>query len=133
MSNSPSYIEILVGITLYNEDKTLLCRTLHSIVTNCLYISQRNRSRTWGELSSWKKIVVCIIADGMEAVDPGVLDVLATIGLYQDGLCRKRSRDGTEVKAHLVSRVTVMSSVASIGLTAYISSSMQAIFQWMKT
>lgn len=94
--------EMLVGITLYNEDKTLLCRTLHSIVTNCVYICQRKTSRTWGP-HSWKKIVVCIIADGMEAVDPGVLDILATIGLYQDGLCRKRTRDGTEVKAHLVS------------------------------
>ncbi|SCO78683.1 related to CHS-3 chitin synthase 3 [Fusarium oxysporum] len=76
----PRHTEILVGITVYNEPKHLL--------------------RLWGK-GSWTKIVVCILIDGIESVDPGVLDVLTSIGLYQNGLCRKTTEQGEEVTGHL--------------------------------
>lgn len=49
--------------------------------------------------------MVCILIDGIESVDPGVLDVLTSIGLYQNGLCRKTTEQGEEVTGHLVSLI----------------------------
>ncbi|KAF5707993.1 CHS-3 chitin synthase 3 [Fusarium mundagurra] len=98
----PRHTEILVGITVYNEPKHLLRRTLRSVVQNMRYLVNFSHSRTWGK-ESWKKVVVCILIDGLESVDPGVLDVLTTIGLYQNGLCKKTTEQGEEVTGHLVS------------------------------
>ncbi|CVK84447.1 probable CHS-3 chitin synthase 3 [Fusarium proliferatum] len=96
----PRQTEILVGITVYSEPKHLLRRTLQSIVHNLLYLNIRPDSRIWGK-GSWTKVVVCILIDGIESVDPGVLDVLTSIGLYQNGLCRKTTEQGEEVTGHL--------------------------------
>ncbi|KAG7422627.1 Pre-mRNA-splicing factor rse1 [Fusarium oxysporum f. sp. rapae] len=96
----PRHTEILVGITVYNEPKHLLRRTLQSIVQNLWYLNIRPQSKTWGK-GSWTKVVVCILIDGIESVDPGVLDVLTSIGLYQNGLCRKTTEQGEEVTGHL--------------------------------
>ncbi|EXK49783.1 hypothetical protein FOMG_02264 [Fusarium oxysporum f. sp. melonis 26406] len=96
----PRHTEILVGITVYNEPKHLLRRTLQSIVQNLWYLNIRPQSKVWGK-GSWTKIVVCILIDGIESVDPGVLDVLTSIGLYQNGLCRKTTEQGEEVTGHL--------------------------------
>ncbi|KAK2690138.1 hypothetical protein QWA68_010984 [Fusarium oxysporum] len=46
-------------------------------------------------------IVVCILIDGIKSVDPGVLAVLTSNGLYQNGLCRKTTEQGEEVTGHL--------------------------------
>ncbi|KAF5983770.1 CHS-3 chitin synthase 3 [Fusarium coicis] len=96
----PRHTEILVGITVYNEPKHLLRRTLLSVVQNIWYLNIRTQSKVWGK-RSWTKIVVCIPIDGLESVDPGVLDVLTTIGLYQNGLCKKTTDQGEEVTGHL--------------------------------
>lgn len=100
----PRQTEILVGITVYSEPKHLLRRTLQSIVQNLWYLNIRPESRIWGK-GSWIKVVVCILIDGIESVDPGVLDVLTSIGLYQNGLCRKTTEQGEEVTGHLVSLI----------------------------
>ncbi|KAH7208273.1 chitin synthase-domain-containing protein [Fusarium oxysporum] len=96
----PRHTEILVGITVYNEPKHLLRRTLQSIVQNLWYLNIRTQSRIWGK-GSWYKIVVCILIEGIESVDPGVLDVLTSNGLYQNGLCKKTTEQGEEVTGHL--------------------------------
>ncbi|KAF5633817.1 CHS-3 chitin synthase 3 [Fusarium tjaetaba] len=97
----PRHTEILVGITVYNEPKHLLRRTLLSVVENIWRLTVRPMSKTWGK-DSWKKFAVCILIDGLESVDPGVLDVLTTIGLYQNGLCKKTTEKGEEVTGHLL-------------------------------
>ncbi|KAF5593785.1 CHS-3 chitin synthase 3 [Fusarium subglutinans] len=96
----PRHTEILVGITVYNEPKHLLRRTLQSVVQNIWYLNIRTQSKVWGK-RSWTKIVVCILIDGIESVDPGVLDVLTTLGLYQNGLCKRTTEKGEEVTGHL--------------------------------
>ncbi|KAF5654402.1 CHS-3 chitin synthase 3 [Fusarium sp. NRRL 25303] len=88
----PRQTEILVGITVYSEPKHLL-----------------RQSRIWGK-GSWTKVVVCILIDGIESVDPGVLDVLTSIGLYQNGLCRKTTEQGEEVTGHLASNCGKLNS-----------------------
>ena len=44
---------------------------------------------------AWKKIVVCLVFDGIDPCDPGTLDVLQTIGVFQDGIMKK-DIDGKE-------------------------------------
>lgn len=51
---------------------------------------------------AWQKIVVCLVFDGFEPCDKNTLDLLATIGIYQDGVMKK-DVDGRETVAHVVS------------------------------
>ncbi|KAF9043751.1 putativechitin synthase [Hymenopellis radicata] len=87
--------EILVAVTSYNEDKTLYARTLHGVMSN-------NGS------PGWQKIVVALVVDGLEAMDKSVLDVLATVGVYQDGVM-KRQVDGKSTVAHIFEYTTQLS------------------------
>jgi chitin synthase len=51
---------------------------------NIAHMCGRKNSRVWGP-NGWKKIVVCIVADGRKNVNPRVLDCLAALGVYQEG------------------------------------------------
>ena len=42
-----------------------------------------------------------LVFDGIDPCDKDVLDVLATVGIYQDGVM-KRDVDGKETVAHIV-------------------------------
>lgn len=44
--------------------------------------------------------MVTLVADGLGPMDTDVLDVLATIGVYQDGVLKK-SVDGKPTVAHI--------------------------------
>lgn len=81
--------ELLICLTMYNEDERLFTRSLHGVMKNIAHLSRRSKSRTWGA-SSWKKIVVVIVADGRRNIHPRVLDVLTAIGVYQDGLAQNK-------------------------------------------
>src|SRR5689334_5455241 len=71
------HTELMVGITYYNEEKSLLCRSLHSIITACRSIQTRKRHDFWNKGGpAWQKLVVCITIDGLRAADRGALDVL---------------------------------------------------------
>ena len=91
--------ELVVCITMYNEDEIALTRTLHAVFENIQYLNERKKSATWGE-DSWKKVVVCIVSDGRNKVSPGILEVLGTMGVYQEGIA-KSFVNQKEVKAHL--------------------------------
>jgi chitin synthase len=98
-TNSPQSTEIVVCITMYNEDEVALTRTLHAVFKNIAYLTKKTNSRDWGK-DSWKKIVVCIISDGRNKVNPGVLEVLGTMGVYQEGISKSLVNQ-KEVKAHM--------------------------------
>ena len=94
------HTELLIAITYYNEDKVLLARTLHGVMQNIRDIV-RIKSKFWHTGSpAWQKIVVCLVFDGVEKADKNVLDVLATVGMYQDGVL-KQDVDGKETVAHI--------------------------------
>lgn len=101
------HTEIFIAITLYNEDETLFCRTLHGVMKNIAHLCSRHKSRTWGP-EGWKKVVVCIIADGRKKVHPRVLDVLASLGVYQEGV-GKNVVNGKQVEAHIYEYTTQLS------------------------
>ncbi|CAO3637898.1 unnamed protein product [Cunninghamella blakesleeana] len=98
--------ELFICITMYNEDEILLSNTLYNVMKNINNLCKRNRSKTWGT-NSWEKIVVCIIADGREKVHPRVLDMLSTLGIYQDGVA-KNIVNYKPVQAHLYEYTTQM-------------------------
>ena len=95
------HTELLITITYYNEDKTLLARTLHGTMKNIRDIVNLKKSRFWDKGGpAWQKIVVCLVFDGIDNVDKSVFDVLATVGIYQDGILKK-DVNGKETVAHI--------------------------------
>ncbi|SNX81803.1 probable Chitin synthase 3 [Melanopsichium pennsylvanicum] len=101
------HTELFIAITMYNEDEVLFCRTFHGVMKNIAHLCSRNKSRTWGK-EGWKKVVVAIISDGRKNIHPRVLDCLAALGVYQDGVA-KNMVDGKEVQAHLYEYTTQLS------------------------
>ncbi|KAH8881631.1 chitin synthase 1 [Thozetella sp. PMI_491] len=103
------HTELLIAITYYNEDKVLLSRTLHGVMQNIRDIVNLKKSSFWNKGGpAWQKIVVCLVFDGIEKADKNVLDVLATIGVYQDGVVKK-DVDGKETVAHIFEYTTQLS------------------------
>lgn len=103
------HTELLIAITYYNEDKMLLSRTLHGVMQNIRDIVNLKKSIFWNKGGpAWQKIVVCLVFDGIEKTDKNVLDVLATIGVYQDGVVKK-DVDGKETVAHIFEYTTQLS------------------------
>jgi chitin synthase len=91
--------QLFITVTMFNEDEILFTRTMHGIMRNIAHLCSRSRSRVWGK-DGWQKVVVCVVADGRRDIHPRVLDVLAAMGVYQDGIA-KNLVNGKEVKAHI--------------------------------
>lgn len=97
--------ELLIAVTSYNEDKTLYARTLHGVMLNIRDICKTKQSKYWRRsaeegVPGWQKITVALIVDGLEPMDKTVLDILATVGVYQDGIMKKQV-DGKDTVAHI--------------------------------
>jgi chitin synthase len=105
--------ELLIAVTSYNEDKQLYARTLHGVMINIRDICKTKKSKFWRQNAEagnpgWQKIVVALVVDGLEAMDKSVLDLLATVGVYQDGIM-KRQVDGKDTVAHIFEYTTQLS------------------------
>lgn len=97
--------DLLIAVTSYNEDKTLYARTLHGVMLNIRDICKTKQSKYWRRaaeegMPGWQRITVALIVDGLEPMDKSVLDILATIGVYQDGVMKKQV-DGKDTVAHI--------------------------------
>jgi chitin synthase len=107
------HTELLIAVTYYNEDKVLTARTLHGVMTNIRDIVNMKKSTFWNKGGpAWQKIVVCLVFDGIDPCDKETLDVLATIGIYQDGVMKK-DVDGKETVAHIFEYTTQLSVTAN--------------------
>lgn len=103
------HTELLIAITYYNEDKVLTSRTLHGVMQNIRDIVNLKKSEFWNKGGpAWQKIVVCLVFDGIDPCDKGTLDLLATVGVYQDGIMKK-DIDGKETVAHIFEYTTQLS------------------------
>ncbi|KAG5646609.1 Chitin synthase, class 1 [Asterophora parasitica] len=105
--------ELLIAVTSYNEDKTLYARTLHGVMLNIRDICKTKQSKFWRRTAEegtpgWQKITVALIVDGLEPMDKSVLDILATVGVYQDGIMKKKV-DGKDTVAHIFEYTTQLS------------------------
>jgi chitin synthase len=95
---TPRSTEIMIILTMYNEDEVLFARTLKGILTNIKDLASRD-SEVWGK-SSWKNIVVCIISDGRSKIHPRTRALLTLLGVYQEGRAKQRIHD-KDITAHL--------------------------------
>ncbi|KAH9965904.1 chitin synthase [Russula dissimulans] len=105
--------ELLIAVTSYNEDKTLYSRTLHGVMLNIRDICKTKQSKYWRRsaeegVPGWQRITVALIVDGLEPMDKTVLDLLATVGVYQDGVMKKQV-DGKDTVAHIFEYTTQIS------------------------
>lgn len=94
----PRETELMVCITMYNEDEILLARTLQGVFDNIKNLTNR-LDPTWGE-NSWKKIVVFIVNDGRQHLHKRSEKLLTALGVYQEGYAKSKIND-KEVKAHI--------------------------------
>ncbi|WWC90481.1 uncharacterized protein L201_005417 [Kwoniella dendrophila CBS 6074] len=117
--------ELFIVMTMYNENSELLLRTLNSVIKNIAYLTERNRSKTWGT-DSWKKVVVCIVADGRKVVDPRVLKVLQLMGVYAEGVMKDHVA-GKETQAHIF-EYTSQVVVSDSGEVGFGSTPVQLLF-----
>ncbi|CCE65636.1 hypothetical protein TPHA_0M00610 [Tetrapisispora phaffii CBS 4417] len=99
--------QVAICITMYNEDKYALARTLHSVMRNIAHLCKREKSTVWGP-NGWKKVTVILVTDGRSKVNAGSLDYLAAIGVYQEDMA-KASVNGDPVKAHIFELTTQVS------------------------
>ena len=102
--------ELLITLTYYNEDRKLLTRTLYGVMQNIREICKNKWSKYWRHTAEegqppWQRIVVVLVYDGIDPCDKETLDVLATMGVYQDGIM-KRKVDDQETVAHLFEYTT---------------------------
>lgn len=95
----PRHTELCIVLTMYNEDEKLFTRTMHGVMQNIAYLCKLKNSRVWGP-GGWKHITVCIVADGRHKVSSRTLSVLATMGVYQEGVAKNTVR-GQPVEMHL--------------------------------
>jgi len=112
--------ELLIAVTSYNEDKILYARTLHGVMLNIRDICKTKASKYWRTHAeegrpAWQKITVALIVDGLEPMDKSVLDLLATVGVYQDGVMKKQV-DGVDTVAHVFEYTTQLSVDATPAL-----------------
>ena len=104
--------ELFICVTMYNENELDFTRTMHGVMRNIAHFCSRAKSRTWGK-DGWKKIVVCVIADGRKKVHPRTLDALAALGCYQDGIA-KNLVNQREVTGHVYEYTTQVSLDADL-------------------
>lgn len=103
------HTELLIAITYYNEDKVLTARTLHGVMQNIRDIVNLKKTEFWNKGGpAWQKIVVCLVFDGIDPCDKETLDLLATVGVYQDGVMKK-DVDGKDTVVHIFEYTTQLS------------------------
>ncbi|KAF9385244.1 Chitin synthase, class 2 [Podila verticillata] len=116
-------IELAICLTV-NEARSLFgggqespqafCLTLHSLIKNIKHMclagskSRAHRNPVWAEEDSWKKVVICVVADGRRNLNPLILRVLATMGCWQEGVA-KNQVNGHAVQAHIFEYSTQVS------------------------
>lgn len=112
----PRQTELMIVITMYNEDHILLGRTLKGVMDNIKYMVKKTHSSTWGP-DAWKKIVVCVVSDGRSKINERSLALLSSLGCYQDGFA-KDEINNTKTRMHMYEHTTMMniSSVTEDGI-----------------
>ncbi|GMM30452.1 chitin synthase [Martiniozyma asiatica (nom. inval.)] len=102
----PRETELMIVVTMYNEDEVLLARTLKGIFKNIKYLYGLKHSSTWGK-NSWQKVVVTIISDGRQKINPKSKALLAALGVYQEGFAKNKINND-DVIAHIYEYTTMV-------------------------
>lgn len=102
----PRQTELMIVITMYNEDHFLLGRTLKGVMDNIKHMVRKKNSSNWGP-DAWKKIVVCVVSDGRAKVNEKALALLSALGCYQDGFAKDEINE-KKVAMHIYEHTTMM-------------------------
>ncbi|CAB4253879.1 similar to Saccharomyces cerevisiae YNL192W CHS1 Chitin synthase I, requires activation from zymogenic form in order to catalyze the transfer of N- acetylglucosamine (GlcNAc) to chitin [Maudiozyma barnettii] len=108
----PRQTEMMIVITMYNEDHILLGRTLKGVMQNIKHMVRKKNSSSWGP-DAWKKIVVCIVSDGRSKINEKSLALISSLGCYQDGFA-KDEINGKKVNMHVYEHTTMV-NIDNIG------------------
>eukprot|EP00475_Leptophrys_vorax_P036489 TRINITY_DN6177_c0_g2_i1.p1 TRINITY_DN6177_c0_g2~~TRINITY_DN6177_c0_g2_i1.p1 ORF type:complete len:728 (+),score=176.49 TRINITY_DN6177_c0_g2_i1:101-2284(+) len=92
------HIRILLVITMYNERREELDRTLKGIGENLRYLQDKT-----GVKDFWKEVVICIVADGRAAAEPGTLLYMTEKGFFSDMMMQESMKHfhQDEIAVHL--------------------------------
>ncbi|KAF9188464.1 Chitin synthase, class 2 [Haplosporangium sp. Z 11] len=107
-------IELAICLTVNEESPQAFCLTLHSLIKNIKQMcsatskSRAHKNPVWASEDSWKKVVICIVADGRRHLNPLILKVLASMGCWQEGVA-KNQVNGKAVQAHIFEYSTQVS------------------------
>ncbi|KAG0200523.1 Chitin synthase, class 2 [Mortierella sp. GBA30] len=107
-------VELAICLTVNEESPQAFCLTLHSLIKNIKHMcspiskSRSHKNPVWAEEDSWKKVVICIVADGRRNLNPVILKVLAAMGCWQEGVA-KNQVNGSAVQAHIFEYSTQVS------------------------
>lgn len=95
---------ILVSITMYNESPEDLMRTLRGVCSNLSSIMIQS-----GDPDFWRRLVVCIIADGRSKLNTSTMDQLSQWGLYNQSMIEQEIEAfGSEsIGMHIFERTVV--------------------------
>lgn len=104
--SSPRSTELCICITIYNEDDILLARTLQGVFNNIRHLCSRSRSKVWGS-EAWKKVVVVVVSDGREKLNPRAKALMAALGVYQEGFAKNMVND-KPVEGHIYEYTTMV-------------------------
>ena len=103
---TPRSTELMIVITMYNEDHILLGRTLKGVMDNIRHMVLKKNHAIWGP-DAWKKVVVCIVSDGRLKINEKALALISSLGCYQDGFA-KDEINGKKVGMHVYEHTTMM-------------------------
>ena len=83
---NPRTTEIMVSVSIYNEDAQVLGRMLEAVFANIAYLCERVKDGVWGK-DSWRKVVLVLVNDGAGIFNASSRALLAGLGIYTDD-CR---------------------------------------------
>jgi chitin synthase len=102
----PHNPDMMVMITMYNEQREELDRTLKGVAENIEYLGER-----LGDAEFWKRVVVCIVSDGRTKANSDTLDYLTEQGLFSPTLIEKGlGKYGDDIHLHLFEAVVRLRS-----------------------
>jgi chitin synthase len=113
--NPPRETELFIGITMYNEDRELLHRTLQGVFQNIKYLCNLQDDSVWGK-DGWKKIVVGIISDGRNKINMSTLCAITALGVYEEYLGVTSVEDDNGVDVPIVADIYEYSTRVPISL-----------------
>ncbi|QEU58306.1 Chs1 [Kluyveromyces lactis] len=110
----PRRTELMIVITMYNEDDILLGKTLKGVMDNIRHFTKRSNSSVWGP-DAWKKICVCVVSDGRSKINERSLALMSALGCYQDGFAKEAIND-KKVVTHVYEHTTKV-NITSVSST----------------
>jgi len=92
-------VDILIVITMYNENAEELNMTLRKICKNVEYMTRNSLPGLDGK-DAWKRVAACIVSDGRQKANPNTLKYAKEIGIF-DAEIMTISSLGSDVSLHL--------------------------------